>query len=159
MSLSLAAAAAAVQLGWQRYKKAFCQERGASLFIPGTRFHSYINVVEVRRSGIPVSDLLHEPCSSPIDFHPTLRGGGRGRGWGGGGGYGSPPSRRYCGNNERAKRVGKAADKKGKEGREQEAPRAPVMTRPAPLRRSGDAVGAANREARRRPRLAANRCL
>lgn len=41
-------------------------------------------------------------------------------GWGGGGwGYISPlqPSQRYCGNNERAKRVGKAADKNRKEGR------------------------------------------
>lgn len=58
--------------GWERYKKAFCQEIGISLFILGTCFHSYINVVEVRRSGIPVSDPLHELCSSPIDFHPTL---------------------------------------------------------------------------------------
>lgn len=59
--------------GWERYKKAFCQEIGISPFISGTRFHSYINVVEVRRSGIPVSDLLHELCSSHIDFHPTLK--------------------------------------------------------------------------------------
>lgn len=60
------------QLGWERYKKAFCQEIGASLLIWGTCFHSYINVVEVRGSGIPVSDLLHGLCSSRIDFHPTF---------------------------------------------------------------------------------------
>lgn len=38
-----------------------------------------------------MSDPLHELCSSPIDFHPTLKewGGGEGvRGWGGGGGGG-----------------------------------------------------------------------
>lgn len=46
---------------------------GISLFILGTCFHSYINVVEVRRSGIPVSDPLHELCSSLIDFHPTTK--------------------------------------------------------------------------------------
>lgn len=59
--------------GWERYKKTFCQEIGISPFILGTCFHSYINVVEVRRSGIPVSDPLHELCSSSIDFHPTLK--------------------------------------------------------------------------------------
>lgn len=59
--------------GWERYKKAFCQEIGISPFILGTCFHSYINVVEVRRSGIPVSDPLHELCTSSIDFHPTLK--------------------------------------------------------------------------------------
>lgn len=59
--------------GWKRYKKGFCQEIGISLFILGTCFHSYINVVEVRRSGIPASDPLHELYSSHIDFHPTLK--------------------------------------------------------------------------------------
>lgn len=94
--------------GWGRYKEAFCQETGASLFILGTRFHSYINVVEVRRSGIPASDLLHQLCSSRIDFHPTL--------WGGGGvkkAAHCKASRRH----ERAKRVGNAAERE-KEGKE-----------------------------------------
>lgn len=45
----------------------------------GTCFHSYINVVEVRRSGIPVSDPLHELCFPHIDFHPTLEGGEGGK--------------------------------------------------------------------------------
>lgn len=48
--------------GWERYKKALCQKIGISWFILGTCFHSYINVVEVGRSGIPVSDPLHELC-------------------------------------------------------------------------------------------------
>lgn len=63
--------------GWERYKRGFCQELASSPFISGTCFHSYINVVEVRRSGIPVSDPLHELCFSHIDFHPTVAGGGK----------------------------------------------------------------------------------
>lgn len=101
------------QLGWERYKKALCQEIGTSLFILGTCFHSYINVVEVRRSGIPVSDLLHELCSSHIDFHPTLK---RGKNLKNNTSR-CKPSRRYCGNHERAKCVGNAADKKRTEGK------------------------------------------
>lgn len=53
-------------------KEAFVGEEPPSSFIQGTCFHSYINVVEVRRSGIAASDLLHEACSSPIDFHSSL---------------------------------------------------------------------------------------
>lgn len=64
-----------------------------------------------------MSDPLHELCSSPIDFHPTLKewGGGEGVVVGGGNLKNNTarckPSRRYCGNNERAKCVGNAADK------------------------------------------------
>lgn len=58
------------------------------------------------------------------------------------------PSRRYCGNNERAKCVGNAADKTRTEGRKDlRELRGLVMTCPATLRRSAYAVSAANRKA------------
>lgn len=83
MMLSKRGANAGVRAWWEPAGrdtgKAFVGSRAHPRSSQGTCFHSYINVVEVRRSGIPVSDPLHELCFPHIDFHPTLVGGRRQR--------------------------------------------------------------------------------